>query len=189
MSPTHHTDAGPPNAPKTEQALPDTDRPKDADGSPCQPTTAQRPDGARPSGSADNLTPNHLQHGRVIKTLWPPQAGTRKLSAQHGAALLCVRYREDPVGLRRYTTVELVIDGRPAPKARRKGMARWWFPIRVERKELTLHKLLRQHGAKWDPADRTWYLQPDALIDLGVQDRISNDPSPHPRSRTTERKK
>lgn len=49
----------------------------------------------------------------VVKTLWPPQAGTIKLSRRYGPALLCVRYRHDEAGLRRYTTVELIVDEAP----------------------------------------------------------------------------
>ena len=46
----------------------------------------------------------------VTKTLGPDQPGAVRLTQKYGDALLCVRYRQDALGLVRYTTVELIVD-------------------------------------------------------------------------------
>jgi hypothetical protein len=50
---------------------------------------------------------------RIVKTLWPPQRGTKRLRRHYGAQLVCVRYRHDKRLSWRYTTVELLIDHGP----------------------------------------------------------------------------
>jgi hypothetical protein len=124
-----------------------------------------------------------VRWGRVLKTLWPPSLGTRRLAQQHGAPLLCVRYRDDPVGLRRFTTVELVVDIRPTPHAKRKHTARWWYPIEPAATERALHQRLRAHGARWDAEDRRWYLPAAVLQELGLLDRIAAPPHTRQRSK------
>lgn len=42
--------------------------------------------------------------------LKPGQKGTKKLVAQHGEALVCVRYRYDEASRTRIKTVELVVE-------------------------------------------------------------------------------
>ena len=49
----------------------------------------------------------------IKKSLRPGQNGTKKLAAQYGDRLVCVRYREDSEHKRRITTVELIVDERP----------------------------------------------------------------------------
>lgn len=63
----------------------------------------------------------HSRGTHVVKTLWPPQAGTIKLSRRYGPALLCVRYRHDETGLRRYTTIELIVDEAPVMGSHLRG--------------------------------------------------------------------
>ena len=46
-------------------------------------------------------------------TLRPGDKGTRKLQAQFGDKLICVRYRYDPKAGMRYKTVELIVDAKP----------------------------------------------------------------------------
>ena len=49
----------------------------------------------------------------VVKRLLPSQPGAQKLARRYGEALVCVRYRHDPLGKLRYTTVELIVDEAP----------------------------------------------------------------------------
>ena len=55
---------------------------------------------------------------RVVKKLSSQQGGALKLARRYGAALVCVRYRQDMQGLHRYTTVELVVDEAPVASKR-----------------------------------------------------------------------
>jgi len=42
--------------------------------------------------------------------LKPGQRGTKRLSEQYGEQLVCVRYRYDDATMKRYKTVELIVD-------------------------------------------------------------------------------
>lgn len=53
----------------------------------------------------------NLDSWRVAKKIKPSQRGAIKLARVHGSELLCVRYRENPEGTERLTTVELVVEG------------------------------------------------------------------------------
>ena len=45
---------------------------------------------------------------RIRSTVRPEQRRARRLRAQYGARLVCVRYRHDTQGKGRYKTVELI---------------------------------------------------------------------------------
>ena len=51
-----------------------------------------------------------LDEWRVAKKIKPSQRGAIKLARSYGSELLCVRYRENPEGTERLTTVELVVE-------------------------------------------------------------------------------
>ena len=52
----------------------------------------------------------------VVKRFSATQPGALKLARRFGDALVCVRYRHDPEGRYRYTTVELVVDEAPVER-------------------------------------------------------------------------
>ena len=86
-----------------------------------------------------------LRQTWVIKTLWPGQAGTIKLSRRYGDALVCVRYRHDAKGAVRYTTIEVVVDQAPLPSVfARHGTQ----SIHLAHTEAALRAQAIQHGAK-----------------------------------------
>jgi hypothetical protein len=107
---------------------------------------------------------------RVTKTLWPPSAGTRRLQADHGAPLVCVRYRMDPAGLRRYTTVELVIDDALVGG---KQVDRRVFEVAIAYEEQDLRARAKSLGAKWIPERRLWRLTGAAVKQLDLTTRAS----------------
>lgn len=47
---------------------------------------------------------------KVKSTLTPGQKGTKQLTKEYGEQLICVRYRYDSSRLKRYKTVELIVD-------------------------------------------------------------------------------
>lgn len=118
------------------------------------------------------LPPNDVRRGRVKKTLWPPRPGTVRLLERFGDALVCVRYREDPSGLRRYVTVELVVETGRTVRARRRSVERALFPLAVARGDRDLRATIKQAGAQWHPGDRLWYLPAATIRRLGLEDRI-----------------
>jgi hypothetical protein len=104
---------------------------------------------------------------RVTKTLWPPQAGTMKLSRQYGESLLCVRYRHDTSGLRRFTTVELVI-GEAAVLGKQAHCR--LYGVQIPQTEEGLRQQAHRHGASWDPHTAQWVMNGAQVKALGLED-------------------
>jgi hypothetical protein len=105
----------------------------------------------------------------VVKTLWPSQAGTLKLVRRFGSALVCVRYRHDATGLRRLTTVELVVD--EAPVASRQSDRRV-YGVRIGLHENELQARVKAHGAKWDKPAKLWRMRGRAIKLLKLYTRV-----------------
>ena len=109
---------------------------------------------------------------RVTKKLLPQQPGAKKLTAQFGEMLVCVRYRLDPAQGRRYTTVELVVDEALAtslPKALRPVY------IRLAEREVILWQSILNAGAQWDKAQQAWRLTTVAAKRLKIQHRAMTE--------------
>lgn len=104
---------------------------------------------------------------RVTKTLEPQQPGTVRLTRQYGEALLCVRYRQDALGLRRYTTVELIVEATPI-RPRPQRMVR----VDIKLREKALRTCALNAGARWDPKTKLWRMPLGVAEALGIRDRI-----------------
>jgi len=125
------------------------------------------------SPAARTTRPN-LQATRVAKRIGPTQPGAIKLAEQYGERLVCVRYRHDPTGRYRYTTVELVVArGLVKPRPRRQQPTKLQIvAIRLGNAEHDLHRLVRAHGGVWDGKARLWYLAHAAAKALGLLNRV-----------------
>lgn len=135
---------------------------------------AHHPD-AEPVPEATWPEPRQLRLTRVIKTLWRGQPGTLKLARRHGARLVCVRYRQDPLGLHRYTTIELIVEHGPAAGRHFDNKT---FAVKIDYQEEALRHAARQHGAQWDPRTQTWHIQGWALRRLNLESRVRKPPKP-----------
>lgn len=131
------------------------------------------------------MTTNHKEpprrYPRVTKTLRAQQPGTLKLVRRYGDALLCVRYRDDPVRHSRCTTVELVIDERPAPVSL-KGSPRFVELLTPLRDRALRERALAQ-GAKWIPSREVWVAPLHVAQHLKLDYRLVSTPKKIPRSR------
>ena len=115
----------------------------------------------------------------------PGDPGTRKLLAQYGERLVCIRYRYDAAKRKRFKTIELIVteedwhppaphpddDGstRPAPKryaTRRLG-------IRIAFDEADLRQRIKAAGGLWDPSQRMWFLPKEEVRRLGLVQRVA----------------
>ena len=105
--------------------------------------------------------------------LKPGQKGTKKLAAEYGDRLVCVRYRYDSERKKRVKTIELIIEEVD------------WSPkdipvpdmivgVRVAIGEVELQRSLRKAGARWNREDRVWNLPYTDAVKLGIEDRIVN---------------
>ncbi|MBM3131254.1 MAG: hypothetical protein FJ009_21855 [Chloroflexi bacterium] len=105
-------------------------------------------------------------------TLKRGQKGTKRLLAEYGDALVCVRYRYDAQKKKRYKTVELIveaIDWRPLPK---RPKADAIAAIKVNWGEAELGRRVKQAGGKWNPQKKVWELRYDQVVKLKLEQRI-----------------
>lgn len=118
----------------------------------------------------NQLKPNAQQADgwRVAKKLKPGQRGAIKLGRTYGSELLCVRYRENPDGTERLTTVELVVERAVIQKREDPIVS---FKIRKD--ELDLRREAKSRGAKYDPKTFMWRLPRSEVLRMGLKDRIA----------------
>ncbi len=109
-----------------------------------------------------------LDEWRVAKKIKPSQRGAIKLARSYGTELLCVRYRENPEGTERLTTVELVVE-RVVIQKRDDPIVS--FKIRHD--ELDLRRLAMSKGAKYDPKNFMWKLPRSEVLRMGLKSRIA----------------
>jgi hypothetical protein len=131
-----------------------------------------------PALSAANMpvNPSRLARAQVTKKLAPHQPGAKKLSQRYGDALVCVRYRQDLEGARRYTTVEIVVDEGPIAVDRPKPPE---VHLRIPFNDLALRQAVIEQGGIWDSQLRLWRLSPAAARALQRQARNrQNLPTP-----------
>ena len=97
----------------------------------------------------------------------PGTKGTRKVVAEYGPRLVCVRYRYDETRRRRIKTAEIVLEEVP------------WTPpegrlvrIVVNAWETALHERLRRAGGRWTGKGPFWRIRYDRAVKLGLAKRI-----------------
>jgi hypothetical protein len=114
----------------------------------------------------------------VVKTLKPGSNGTKRLVQRYGEQLLAVRYRLDREKQLSYTTVELIIETKPAPTqdlnliADRLKQNRQQVALRIHHEERDLQRLVKAAGGKWDVDHKIWRISYGEAIRLGLKERI-----------------
>ncbi|HNA82732.1 MAG TPA: DUF5710 domain-containing protein [Thiobacillaceae bacterium] len=118
--------------------------------------------------NAKAIEPSPALNARVSKRLTPGQNGTKRLQAEYGNALVCVRYRLD--GRKRYTTVELVIDEQelPPPATRLQDIV----AVTIGYQERALRDQAKKLGAHWDAERRVWLMPRSTAKAIGLEARI-----------------
>jgi|SRR5581483_2582883 len=111
---------------------------------------------------------------RIRKTLQPQQDGAKKLLAQYGEQLVCVRYRYDDQQRKRLKTVEIIVEEEPwtppqQPAARERVVA-----LRIAVTEGTTRRQVKAAGGTWHPQQQVWQLRYDRVVALGLASRIVN---------------
>jgi len=105
----------------------------------------------------------------VVKRFSATQPGALKLARRFGDALVCVRYRHDPQGRYRYTTVELVVD--EAPVAQREDPDAMVL-VHLAFDDTKRRQLVLAHGARWDTRHRLWSMPRKTAKKLRLVARI-----------------
>ena len=105
---------------------------------------------------------------QVAKTIKPSQRGAVKLARKHGDELLCVRYRVNPDGTERITTVELVVERAVIQKRDDPVVS---FKIRHD--EIELRRRVMAKGGKYDGKNCMWKLKRSEVLRMGLKKRIA----------------
>jgi hypothetical protein len=114
---------------------------------------------------------SELDLWRVAKKIKPSQRGALKLARVHGQELLCVRYRENPEGTERLTTVELVVERVMIQKRADPLVA-----FKIKQDEVELQKLAQSKGAKYNGTTFMWKLRRSEVVRMGLKKRIAVTP-------------
>jgi len=112
-----------------------------------------------------------LKEMKTYAHLKPGQKGTRRLTEQYGAQLLCVRYRFDEQRGVKLKTVELIVDERPLVRPRFKDDE--LVPLTVAYDETELRELLRSLRAKWEPQLKVWLAPYGRVRGTALEARIA----------------
>lgn len=106
-------------------------------------------------------------------TLKPGQRGTKKLQAQYGDRLVCVRYRYDEEQGKRYKTIELIISVASWSPPRRDPIApETVVLIKVAWGEPDLARRIKAVGGVWNRSHRAWELRYEHAVALDLNARI-----------------
>jgi len=108
-------------------------------------------------------------------TVQPGQRGAKKLVAQYGDRLVCVRYRCDEQHKKRFKTVELIVEEwpwTPPPPRRTEGSL---VLVKVVFSERVLRQQVKEAGGVWNLDKQAWELRYDRALALGLGKRIIED--------------
>ena len=105
---------------------------------------------------------------QVAKKMKPSQRGAIKLARLYGTELLCVRYRENPEGTERLTTVELMVERTIIQKRDDPIVA-----FKIKQGELELRRQAMARGAKYDAKNYMWKLPRSEVLRMGLKNRIA----------------
>ena len=112
-------------------------------------------------------------HGRVRTKIRPGAKGTRRLLAEYGDRLVCVRYRYDEALRRQLKTVEIIVSETPwNPEPFRKVF------VSIEAWETRLRKEIMRAGGRWNPDRAQWELRYNRAMKLGLRDRWRSEAAP-----------
>ena len=113
----------------------------------------------------------------------PGDKGTKRLLKKYGARLLFVRYRYNPEARKMLTTVELIVDERPAPDRVQPQPPTSTPPaeevgLRIAARERWLRDKVRAAGGYWDPRRALWILPTGEVVRLRLSSRVVTPPAP-----------
>lgn len=115
--------------------------------------------------------------------LKPGEKGTKRLVAQYGDALVCVRYRYDAKTRKQYKTVEIIVsesDWTPPPAKYPDGTL---VRLKIGISETALQGQVRAVGGRWDKQQKVWLVpygfiagtKLEKFIDVETTKGVRND--------------
>ncbi|MCM2315884.1 MAG: hypothetical protein NDJ92_12125 [Thermoanaerobaculia bacterium] len=111
--------------------------------------------------------------GKPRLLLRPGAPGTKRFAEKYGDALVAVRYRYDEKSLRRYTTVELVVEESKWIPERCISDPDRQVGLRIGYEETALRARIRGVQARWDPVAKLWWMTLAQATQLNLEERIA----------------
>ena len=118
----------------------------------------------------------HPDRPRILAVLRPGEPGTKRLVAQYGDRLVCVRYLEDEARGKRYKSVEIIVEERDL-KPRRPPAGGSEVYVKIAWEELNLREQVKQAGASWNKDLKLWKMKRAEALKLGLKDRVVDNPA------------
>jgi len=91
--------------------------------------------------------------------LKPGQKGTKRLVAEHGDALVCVRYRYDEQKGLRYKTIELIVESKPWTAPAPQFADADLVPVYIGFADTTSREIAKAAKGRWDPDQKLWLIK------------------------------
>ncbi len=91
--------------------------------------------------------------------LKPGLNGTKKLVAEYGDALVCVRYRYDSATRTRTKTAEIIVEKKPWTPPLSQIPDDMSVPVRIAFTEKALQEKARAAKGRWDPGVKLWFIR------------------------------
>ena len=104
--------------------------------------------------------------------LKPGQRGAKRLAAQYGDRLVCVRYRYDEKRKKRLKTVELIVEEVDWEPQKDRIASDSMVGIHIGLKEKELQDKVKKTGGRWDRKRQVWDIRYEKVLELGLKDRI-----------------
>jgi hypothetical protein len=110
--------------------------------------------------------------------LKPGQRGTKRLLAEHGKALVCVRARYDEARRRRIKTIELVVEETDWQPPARKFKDSDLVPVQIGYAERDLIAAAKAAKGRWSPEERLRFIRYGNIRGAGLEKHIILDAFP-----------
>ena len=105
----------------------------------------------------------------------PGQKGTKKLAAQYGDALVCVRYRYDEAKGVRIKTVELEVARTAWSPTPPKFVDSDLVPVQISFMNSSMREEARAAKGRWDPEARLWFIRYGKIKGTNLEKHIAID--------------
>ncbi len=110
--------------------------------------------------------------------LKPGQKGTKKLVAEYGDALVCVRYRYDEASGTRLKTVGLVVEKTAWKPSARNFADSDLVPVRIRFSDTVSREKAKAAKGRWDPEKKLWFMRFGKIRGTSLERHIILDAFP-----------
>ncbi len=107
--------------------------------------------------------------------LKPGQKGTKKLAAEYGDALVCVRYRYDEKNRTRFKTVELIVESKPWTAPVPTFVDNDLVPVYIGFTDTASREIAKAAKGRWDPDQKLWVIRYGSIKGTALEKHIILD--------------